>query len=280
MGVLDNRTKSLNGVDMQAFESSKPPSTLMAVSEPIRAMLDLASLPWAAPLLATAPRGDGHPVLVLPGFLGADSSTSIMRRYLHDLGYDAHGWKLGRNLGERAVGRDGERLIELLASIYERTGKRVSVVGWSLGGFMARMLARDAPEHVRQVISMGAALTGNPRSTAPWVQKLYLKLHGASLDDEKVQAALAISATPPPVPSTSIFSKCDGITAWQNCLELPSATTDNIEVRGSHSGLSVSPSALYAVADRLALAEGDWKPFRRDGWRPVFYPSSGHCLAN
>lgn len=261
---------------MQAVEMIKPPPRVLAFSEPVRALLDLASLPWAAPLLARAPRGDGHPVLVLPGFLADDRSTWVLRRFLRYLGYDAQGWELGRNVGERAVGANSHLLLSRLEELHRTTGKRVSVVGWSLGGFMARMIAREAPDHIRQVISMGTAFAGNPHATAPWVAKLYHKLNGTQIEDSVVQQHLAISATPPPVPATSIFSKNDGITAWENCQEPASATTDNIEVYSSHSGLGVSPSVLYAIADRLALPEDGWRPFDRSGWKASFFPSSGH----
>ena len=263
---------------MQAAETIKPPPRLLALSEPFRALLDLATLPWAAPLLSHAPRGDGHAVLVLPGFLADDHSTWVLRRFLRYLGYDAQGWQLGRNIGERAVGANGELLMKRLEDLYLSSGKRVSVVGWSLGGFLARMIARQAPDQVRQVISMGTAFAGNPHATAPWVAKLYQKLNGSRIEDSDVQQQLAISATPPPVPATSIFSKNDGITAWQNCQEPASETTDNIEVWSSHSGLGVSPSVLYAIADRLALPEDGWRPFDRGGWRAGVYPSSGHRI--
>lgn len=261
---------------MQSAEMIQAPRRALAMTEPLRGLWDLFTLPWAAPLLSTAPRGDGHPVLVLPGFLANDRSTWVLRQFLRGLGYETHGWGLGRNLGERTVGKDGERLLARLNEIHERSGRTVSLIGWSLGGFMVRMVAREVPDSVRQIITMGTAFAGNPQATAAWVPKLYQALTGASADDEHVRHHLAISATPPPVPSTAIFSRNDGVTAWQNCLEPESATTDNIEVYGSHSGLGVAPAALYAIADRLALPEGSWTPFDRSGWRRFVYPSAGH----
>ncbi len=111
----------------------KPPSAVLALTELPRALAEFGSLPWAAPLLATAPRGDGHPVLVLPGFTTTDRSTAVLRRYLTRMGYDAHTWDLGRNLGPRAVGLQGEKLVDRLNAVHELTGKKVSLVGWSLG---------------------------------------------------------------------------------------------------------------------------------------------------
>jgi len=252
----------------------EPPSKLLALSELPRALAELGALPWAAPLLLNAPRGDGHPVLVLPGFITTDASTSLLRRYLELLGYAPYGWELGRNLGPKAIGRQGEKLIERLEAIYAETGRKVSIIGWSLGGVMARQVARRRPDMVRQVISLGSPFTGDPRATN--VLRAYESLSGQRIGDHDTQAQLRESATTPPVPSTAIFTKADGIVAWQNCCEPEDAATDNIEVYGSHCGLGINASVLYAIADRLAQPEGEWAPFERRGLRALVYPSSGH----
>lgn len=252
----------------------RPPSKLLALSELPRALAELGSLPWATPLLMSAPRGDGHPVLVIPGFVTTDVSTTLLRRYLESMSYDVYAWELGRNLGPRAIGRQGEKLIERLDAIHEETGRKVSLVGWSLGGVMARQLARRRPEKVRQIISLGSPFAGDPRATSVW--RTYQALTGQRIDDPDTREQLRESLTVPPVPSTAIYSKADGIVAWRNCCEPEAVETDNIEVYGSHCGLGVNASVLYAVADRLAQAEGEWAPFRRNGLRAFFYPSSGH----
>lgn len=252
-----------------------PPSKLLALTELPRALAELGSLGWFMPGLMAAPRGDGHPVLVLPGFITTDASTRILRRYLTALGYDAHAWNLGRNLGPRAIGREGERLIARLEEIYEATGQKVSLVGWSLGGVLARQLARRRPEMVRQVISLGSPFAGDPRASNVW--RSYEALTGQRIDDEHTQAQLRESVLAPPVPSTAIFSKGDGVVAWQNCREDQADTTDNIEVRGSHCGLGVNPAVLWAVADRLAQPEGAFKPFDNSGLWQFVYPSAGHA---
>ncbi len=251
-----------------------PPSKVLALTEIPRALSELATLPLAAPLLWAAKRGDGHPVLTLPGFVTSDVSTTLLRRFLTRQGYDAHAWELGRNLGPRAIGLQGEKLIARLDDIHEKTGQKVSLVGWSLGGILARQLARRRPDLVRQVISLGSPFTGDPRATNVW--KAYEFLTGQRLKDPDTQAQLRESHDVPPVPSTAIYTKADGIVAWRNCLEPASATTDNIEVPGSHCGLGVNGLVLYAVADRLAQAEGEWKPFDRSGLRALLYPASGH----
>ncbi len=249
------------------------PPIALALIELNRAVLELASLPLAAPLLRRAAKGDGHPVLVLPGFTASDKSTAILRRYLDELGYDTYGWDLGRNLGPRAIGHTGERLEERLRAIHKLTGKKVSLVGWSLGGVMARQLSRRLPDAVRQVISLGSPFAGDPRSTNVW--RVYEAVAGERIDSTNIQNQLKESREAPPVPSTAIYSKTDGVVAWRSCVEPEATTTDNIEVLGSHCGLGVNPAVLYAVADRLAQAEDHWAPFERKGWRAAVYPSSG-----
>lgn len=250
------------------------PSTLLALTEIPRALAEMSTIPAALPMLLSAPRGDGHPVLVLPGFVTTDLSTRILRRYLRTLGYDAHAWELGRNLGPKAIGWQGEKLIARLEAVHDKTGKKVSLIGWSLGGILARQLARRRPDLVRQIISLGSPFTGDPRATNVW--RAYEAMTGQKLRDADTQRQLNESQSPPPVPSTAIYSKGDGIVAWQNCREPACATTDNIEVNGSHVGLGVNPVVLYAIADRLAQEDGDWKPFERKGLKALFYPSSGH----
>ena len=231
----------------------------------------MVALPVAAPWLAAAARGDGHGVLVLPGFAANDKATAALRRYLRALGHDAHGWALGRNLGRRSIGDESERLLERLETVRARTGRPVSLVGWSLGGVMARKLARAAPHDVRQVITLGSPFTGNPHATT--IARLYERVSGDRIAGAFVTAMLEESRTPPPVPSTAIYSRGDGIVAWRNCVEPVSATTDNIRVRGSHVGLPFNPAVWFAVADRLALPEGGWRRFERSGWRRSVYPA-------
>ncbi|MFM9828901.1 MAG: esterase/lipase family protein [Sphingomonas sp.] len=256
-------------------EPIRPPSPLLALTELPRALAEFSSLGAAAPLLALAPRGDGHPVMVLPGFVTSDVSTTVLRRFLARLGYNALPWELGRNLGPKAIGWTGEKLVARLEAVHAATGQRVSLVGWSLGGVMARQLSRRAPDAVRQVISLGSPFAGTPRATNVW--RAYEALTGQKIDDKDTREQLRESATPPPVPSTSIYTREDGVVAWQNCIEPRAVQTDNIEVHGSHCGLGVNPAVLYAIADRLAQPEGDWHPFERGGLRALVYPSAGHA---
>src|SRR5215472_954820 len=156
---------------------------------------------------------------------------------------------------------------ERLASLFRASGRKVSVIGWSLGGIFARELARRAPEQVRAVVTLGSPFAGAPRASNAW--QLYERVSERRVDDHPWRAQMK---TPPPVPATAIFSRSDGIVAWQGCLEQEGPTAENIEVEGSHCGLGHNPVALYAIADRLAQPEGRWQRFDRGGLRSFVYP--------
>jgi hypothetical protein len=244
----------------------QPPSLFLMLAE-ARSLFELNSSLLLSPLLLRAPKGDGHPVLTLPGFLASDLSMAPMRRYLKELGYDTQAWRMGRNFGGVASKRAALR--DLLTGIHEQTGRKVSLVGWSLGGIYARQLAKRVPDKVRSVISLGSPFTGSPKATNAW--KVYEFASGQRVDDRDHHIAGPVS-DPPPVPTTSIFSRSDGICAWQTCLNAEGPLVENIEVYGSHCGLGHHPAAVYAVADRLAQPEGQWTKFDRSGWKSLVYP--------
>lgn len=222
----------------------------------------LASLPLAGRL----PAGDGAPVLVLPGLLAGDGSTAALRGVLRRLGHDVHGWELGRNVGPTAaVVRGLDRRLEELA---ERSGRRVILVGWSLGGIFARTLARRRPQLVRQVVTLGSPfrLARSDQSRATRAFERFSHLHV-----EHLSLPLEPNAAPLPVPATSIYSRFDGIVAWRACLDTPGPLAENVEVYGSHLGLGHHPAVIWAVTDRLAQPEGAWRPFQAPAvLRPLF----------
>ena len=243
----------------------RPPGLGLLLAE-TRGIFELNASLLLSPLLMRAPRGDGHPVLLLPGFLASDLSMAPMRRYLRELGYDAHAWRMGRNLG--GVARMRGALRDRLAGIHEVTGRKVSIVGWSLGGVYARDLALQAPEMVRSVVTLGSPFANDVRATN--ATRLYEALSGEGADDNpELRAAIAGDL---PVPATSIYSRTDGIVNWRTCLLRPSDTAENIEVHlASHVGLGVNPAALWAVADRLAQSEGEFRQFDRSGPFAIAY---------
>lgn len=243
----------------------RPPSLLLMLAE-ARAVFEFNSSVMLSPLLMRAPHGDGHPVLALPGFLASDLSMAPMRRYLKELGYDAHAWNMGRNFG--GVFSKRKALRELLTQIHEQAGRKVSIVGWSLGGVYARDLALQAPEMVRSVITLGSPFANDIRATN--ATRLYELLSGEGVDD--IPGLREAIAGDMPVPATSIYSRTDGIVNWRTSLLRPSATAENIEVHlASHIGLGVNPAALWAIADRLAQAEGEFTHFERSGPFAIAY---------
>jgi pimeloyl-ACP methyl ester carboxylesterase len=249
----------------------RPPSLLLMLAE-ARGLLEFNASILLSPLLMRAPKGDGHPVLALQGFLASDLSMAPMRRYLKQLGYDSYAWKTGRNLGGIASRRGA--LKSLLTNIHDTTGRKVSIVGWSLGGIYARDLALQAPEMVRSVITLGSPFANDVRATN--ATRLYEALSGETVEDNS--DLIRIIAGDLPVPATSIYSRTDGIVNWRTSLLRPSDTAENIEVHlASHIGLGVNAAALWAVADRLAQAEGEFRQFDRSGPFAIAYGSPEHA---
>jgi dienelactone hydrolase len=243
----------------------RPPGLGLLLAE-ARGIFEFNASLLLSPLLMRAPRGDGHPVLALPGFLASDLSMAPMRRYLSELGYDAHAWRMGRNTG--GISRMRAALRDRLAEIHSSSGRKVSIVGWSLGGVYARDLALQAPEMVRYVVTLGSPFANDVRATN--ATRLYEALSGEGIEDNS-ELRQAISGDLP-VPTTSIYSRTDGIVNWRTCLLRPSETAENIEVRlASHVGLGVNPAALWAVADRLAQGEGQFRQFDRSGPFAIAY---------
>jgi pimeloyl-ACP methyl ester carboxylesterase len=243
-----------------------PPSRTLMFLEG-RAIHELGAFLGALPLLSLAPRGDGHPVLVLPGLVASDVSTRPLRSFLSSKGYAVSGWGQGRNYGLRAGVQHA--MVDLVRELNDTHGRKISLVGWSLGGLYARQLAKMMPERVRQVITLGSPFAGDPRSTNAW--RVYEWASGRRADEVDPRFGGGL-AEPPPVPTTAIFSRTDGICAWQGCMERPSAQTESIEVESSHCGMGHHPAVVYAVADRLAQAEAKWQAFDRSGWRSLVYP--------
>jgi pimeloyl-ACP methyl ester carboxylesterase len=252
--------------DDVAAHPSDGPTLPLYLTEPGRAVADYGLYLAARPLLPHFPRGDGHSVLVLPGLLADDVSTHALRTVLRKLGYDVHGWGLGRNIGPTAACVTGTR--DLLDRLNDSSGKPVTVIGWSLGGIFARDLARRSPDSVRQVVTLGSPfrLARHTQSRATKVFDRFSHLHV-----EHRTLPLESENLPLLVPATSIYSHFDGIVHWQTCLDTPGERCENIAVMASHLGLGHHPAAIWAVADRLAQPEGTWKPFKAPLFlRPAF----------
>lgn len=241
---------------LQAFQA--PPLALL-LTEPLRAALE-----FCAHKVAVAPRtkGDGHPVIVYPGLAAGSLTTAQLRRFLGECGFTPYDWELGINTGPAHAFDDWlGRLVQRVHEVRAQHGRKVSLVGWSLGGVYAREIARAAPDAVRQVITLGtpfASLGG-----ANHAGTVYRMLGGdTSQLTPELEARLRTS---PPVPTTSIFSKADGVVCWRGCLEQAGHRTENVEVDASHLGMGSHPEVLRIVAERLAQKEGRWKPHKRHG---------------
>jgi pimeloyl-ACP methyl ester carboxylesterase len=227
-------------------DTAAAPSALLMVLEG-RALAEFAAhrLRWT--FLRDLPRGDRHPVLIVPGFGASDAATAPLRRVLERLGYNAYGWDQGRNLGMRPPIKEGLRT--RLHKLHERHQAKVSLIGWSLGGVFVREMARHAPQYVRRVITLGSPINGHPgANNLMGLFKLINRGKPVNLDLEGFRRRIVA----PPVPCTAIYTRRDGIVSWECCLEDQAPNTENIEVSGSHLGLPYNPQVIRVIADRLA----------------------------
>lgn len=220
-----------------------PPPTRLLLGE-VRGAFEPARLLLRAPLLATLARGRGDLVMLLPGYGAADASTAVLQGFLRLLGYDAFGWGLGRNTGKVA---------KLLPLVLERLedfdpDRQVHLVGWSLGGYIARETARERPDRIRSVITLGSPVIGGPKYTT--VAERY-RAQGIDLD-ELERIVDARYDTPLATPVTAVYSKADGVVAWEACIDRRSPGIEHVEVGTTHIGLGFSPEVYRIIADRLA----------------------------
>ena len=223
---------------------SGPPGRSILAGE-LLSGLQVPRLLLAAPRLARVPRGDGSPVIDIPGWRASESSMAPIRAYLRRLGYDARTWGLGTNLGDPEG--DAERMTESVVALAESTGRPVALVGWSLGGVIAREVARSVPEHVARVITYGTPVLGGPAHTV--AARSYEPGEGDRVDAivNELNAAAPIS-----VPITIIFTRRDGIVAWQACIDRASPDVEHVEVSSTHIGLGIDPDVWEIVARTLA----------------------------
>lgn len=238
--------------------AQRAPSLALLMAEPLRALFD--SLGTHA---ATAPpvTGDGHPVIVYPGLGAGSINTSQLRNFLTRSGFEASDWGGGVNIGHE--GDFDEWLAVLVGNVRalqaRHSGRRVSLVGWSLGGIFAREIAKRAPDAVRTVITLATPFGALDAGNHPG--KLYMPFGGsASHITPQFQARLRET---PPVGTTSIYSKSDGIVSWRGCIERRSDHSESVEVDASHLGMASHPAVLRIVSNRLAQPEGRWRALRR-----------------
>ncbi len=264
--VVDDGT----GGRQKPTRAATPPNRFWTLSEG-RAMFEFASFYAMRPLLSTLPKGDGHSVLTLPGFMATNISTRPMRGLLKELGYDSHGWDSDRNV------RVNEELLGKLELQVERlandSGRKVSLVGWSLGGVLARELTKLKPDCVRQVVTLGSPISDDRGHTN--AARLFKFFNGDEPENLRGGQFEGLDMAPP-VPTTSILTKTDGVVHWRGSVQDPHKTnghpSENIVVYASHCGLGVNPSVMIALADRLAQKEGEWAPFEAKPSQSLLFP--------
>ena len=243
------RSRARTPIDTAALERPSGPPTSWASFGELGSPLAAVRLLGAVPRLAAAPRGDDHLVVDIPGWRAPELSGAPLRRYLRHLGYDARGWGFGTNTGDPR--RDVERLSASVLDLVDASGSPASLVGWSLGGVIAREVARRHPDAVRRVITYGTPVAGGAAHTS--IGRAYGG--GADADADRVARRLD-ARSPIRVPLTVVFSRRDGVVAWQACIDHATPDAEHVEVGSTHIGMGVDPDVWAVVADRLAAGPG------------------------
>ena len=225
---------------------AEPPSRLATLLE-ARAPLDWASVLIRALQLTKAPRGDGRPVMLLPGYGADESSMRPLGKFLKYLGYDVYEWGLGRNRGHvnKYVQRVGARAEEIHE---DRHGEMVTLIGWSLGGVVARETAKSVESCIREVITMGTPVIGGPKYTlvaGRFANKANIDLDAFEIEVHK-RNSIGIKQ-----PVTAIYSKLDGVVGWRACIDVYNEHTRNIQVNSSHLGLGINGRVWQLIAETL-----------------------------
>ena len=220
----------------------RPPHPFLTLLEG-RAGFEAGSLMLALPVLRLqAPKGQGEPVMVLPGFMTDDRSTLVLRNFLEQLGYAVYAWQLGIN--RRPMLEYLPRLQEMVADIRQASGQKVRLVGWSRGGILSREIARDHPELVDRVITIGSPVKGGLAASS--ISALVQRQTGVTSAEVK-QIMRERSTRPIQVPVRAIYSRSDGIVAWKACIDEDSDDVRHFEVSGSHAGMGTSIEVFRLV---------------------------------
>jgi pimeloyl-ACP methyl ester carboxylesterase len=229
-----------------SFPGDRPLGAAMGAAGDIASFVAELLRPQPAPPHANVPRGDGHTVLVLPGFMTGDWATRRLIDWLRDAGYDARGWGRGTNWGPTPAALT--RCAALVDEANRRTGRKVSLIGRSLGGLFARELAKDAPDKVSRVITLGTPVRFPIKTPlSPFAETM------SGAFDPGFTQRLPDLLRNPPVPVTAFYSRSDGIVPWQSCLLDEAPGVENIEVDSPHTIMGSHPVAMRVIAERLAL---------------------------
>jgi pimeloyl-ACP methyl ester carboxylesterase len=227
------------------IDALQPPHPSGMIRE-VRVLLELPRLLIRFPALARQPRGSGQPVLVLPGYGAGDGSTALLQGYLRFLGYHVRGWGRGRTHGE--VQHLMPRVLKRLMSLARKSGQEVALVGWSLGGYLAREAARERPDLVQRVITLGTPVVGGPKYTV-----VARHFHRRGIDMDAMEAEIELrNQILLRMPVTAIYSRADAIVAWRACIDRNGSNVEHVEVRTTHLGFGFSAEVYKIIAQRLA----------------------------
>jgi pimeloyl-ACP methyl ester carboxylesterase len=232
------------------IDNFEPPA-FSGLFREVRGLMELLRLLLSLPMLTRQARGAGEPVLILPGCGGGDGSTTILKAYLRLLGYRARGWGLGRNQGDFV--NLLPRVLKRVASFSRRSEQKVALIGWSFGGYLARELARERPDLISRVITLGTPVIGGPKYTA--LSEMYRK-RGIDIEAIAAEVDFRNQAAPLETPVVAIYSRIDALVAWQACIDHQTPNVEHVEVRSAHYGLGFSPDVYRIIAQRLAQANG------------------------
>lgn len=243
---MQNRPRHVHLMtSLTAYPSERPLTAAYSALEDLASFVACTLRPPCPPPVADVPKGDGHAVLLFPGFLTGDWATTELIKWLRAIGYDAHGWGKGLNWGPSPTCI--KRCETLLDRALDRTGRKVTLIGRSLGGLYARELAKDAPDKVVRVVTLGTPIRFPVKTPlSPLASALSPNF------DQSFSARLADLPSNPPVPLTAFYSRRDGIVPFTACLVEESATSENVELDSPHTIMGSNEKAMRVIADRLA----------------------------
>jgi predicted alpha/beta hydrolase family esterase len=261
MNALKSRAYAFLAMSSPARLPVSRPSLTLLGAEPWRAALEFLSFTLAPPKpQSQAGTGDGHPVIIFPGLASDGSVVAPIRDYCESLGYQAIDWGRGYNAGPTGdLDQWFAELASHTAGLLQRYDKTATLIGWSLGGIYARELGKMLAPQVRQVITIATPFNADADHTNMGWFRL-LSSTSAAIAPELSQRL----RTPPPLPTTSIYSRSDGVVAWETCCHAAdSRWVQDIEIDGSHTGMGWNPAALNIIADRLGQQPGSWLPYAK-----------------
>jgi len=265
--------------NVNGSNTARPPRLIYSLLEG-RALLEAALLPPLLPILSSTPRGDGHPVLLVPGFTAGDATMVGLKMFLRSRGYHVETWGLGQNTGFKL--KFSQALEQKVRYLHHKHRRKVSIVGWSLGGVYGFYTAHNAPECIRTVISLGSPMrfSADKFDTRLMVRAVYRYFaHPMGPVAHLAHVRAKVLKSPPPMPSTCVYSMTDGVVPPQAArIETDDREHENIWVPGSHLGLGFNAAVMCVLADRLAQPEGNWQPWRLDGRIGSLYESCANLV--